>query len=78
MIKAEAVEQGCKFFQFSTRDRMYITQTLYTNIVPSLFVVFFPFVHRQTQLSCTIHSLTSICAHRTWIEQAFCLQSCFQ
>ena len=29
---------------------------MYTNIVPSLFVVLFPFVHRQTQLSCTIHS----------------------
>ena len=57
---------------------MYITKTLYTNIVLSLFVVFFLFVHRQTQLSCTIHSLTSVCAHCTWIEQAFCLQSCFQ
>ena len=40
MIKAEAIEQGCTFFQFSTRDRMYITQTLHTNVVPSLFVVF--------------------------------------
>ena len=60
-----------KCSQFSTRDRMYITQTLYTNIVPSLFVVSFPFVHRQRQLSCTTHSLTSVSAHRTWIEQAF-------
>ena len=57
---------------------MYITQTLYTNIVPSLFFVFFPFVHKQTQLSCIIHSLTSVCAHRTRIEQVFGLQSCFQ
>ena len=31
---------ACKYSQFSTCDRMYITWTLYTNIVPSLFVVF--------------------------------------
>ena len=48
-----------------------------TNIVFLLFVVFFPFVLRQTQLSCTIHSLTSVCAHphldRTGLFVFFCL-----
>ena len=45
----------CKFFHFSTFDRMFNT-------------FFFQLVHRQTQLSCTIHSLTSVCAHLTWIK----------
>ena len=41
---------------------MYTTTLpLYTNIVPSLclFLFFFQLVHRQTQFSCTIHSLAS-------------------
>ena len=67
-----------EYSQFSTRDRMYITWTLYINVVPPRVCCLFPFVHRQTQLSCTIHSLTSVCAHLTWIKQAFRLQSCFQ
>ena len=66
--QASAGEQGCKHSQFSTFDRMHITETLYTNIVLSLFIVFFQFVHRQTQLSCTLHSLTSVCAYLTWIK----------
>ena len=53
--------QSVSVFSVLTVDRMYtFTLPLYTNIVPCL-------CRRQTQFSCTIHSLTRA---RTWIEQA--------
>ena len=44
---------GEKMHTLSTCDSMYISQTLYTNIVPSFICCLYPFVQRQTQLSCT-------------------------
>ena len=47
----------------------FSTQMMKMLEVPSsLSVVFLYFVHRQTQLSCTIHSLTSVCGHLIWIK----------
>ena len=62
-------------FQHVTECTLHGHCTL-TSFLPCLLS--FPFVHRQTQLSCTIHSLISVCVHLTWIEQALFLQSCFQ
>ena len=66
----------CKYSQFLTVDRMY------TNIIPSLlfFFFFFQLVHRQTQFTCTIHSLTSVHAHldRTGLESIVFFQEQLQ
>ena len=63
-------------FQHVTECQLLGHCTL-TSFLPCL-LSFSPFVHRQTQLSCTIHSLTSVCAHLIWIKWAFSLQSCLQ
>ena len=60
-------------FQHVTECTLHRHCTL-TSFLPCL-LFFFPFVHRA-QLY--LHSLTSVCAHRTWIEQAFCLNRVFR
>ena len=49
----------CQYSQFSTRDRMYITWTLYTNIFPSLFVAFF--VCPQTDTAQLYNTQSGLC-----------------
>ena len=58
----------CKFFQFLTCDRIYITWTLSTNIVPSLFVVFFS-VCPQTDTAQLYNTQSNLCIRTSHLDQ---------